>query len=292
VSYSDGQEVPLVHARSALFDLYGDHLRRRGGSAPIAALIRLLAPLGIAAPAARTAVSRMVRQGWLAPDRLPAGPGYALTPRAARRVDDAARRIYRTGTAAWDGRWHLLHTERVRDRATRDRLRGGLTFLGYAPLDETTWIAPRHSEEALALLRAEGVGWEPFSARHDGDSVALVAKAWDLAELAAAYRAWLALAADVVARGGQRPDDETAFASRSALVHEWRKFLFRDPGLPASLLPAGWPGTAAAAYFDREAARLLPAADRFVDATLSAAGGVAGSVTGHVASRYEEAPAV
>ena len=62
----------------------------------MAALVRLLAPLGIAAPAVRTAVSRMVRQGWLEPVRLPEGPGYALTPRAVRRLDDAAARIYRT----------------------------------------------------------------------------------------------------------------------------------------------------------------------------------------------------
>ena len=35
------------------------------------------------------------------------------------------------------------------------------------------------------------------------------------------------------------------FAARFHLVHEWRKFLFTDPGLPAELLrPAGrggWP---------------------------------------------------
>jgi len=59
-----------MQARSALFDLYGDHLRPRGGRAPVAALVRLLAPLGIAAPAVRTAISRMVRQGWLLPVRL------------------------------------------------------------------------------------------------------------------------------------------------------------------------------------------------------------------------------
>jgi DNA-binding transcriptional regulator PaaX len=46
-----------VDARSALFDLYGDHLRPRGARAPVAALVRLLAPLGITAPAVRTAVS-------------------------------------------------------------------------------------------------------------------------------------------------------------------------------------------------------------------------------------------
>ena len=46
-----------MQARSALFDLYGDHLRSQGGAAPVAALVRLLGPLGITAPAVRTAVS-------------------------------------------------------------------------------------------------------------------------------------------------------------------------------------------------------------------------------------------
>ncbi|HZB33633.1 MAG TPA: PaaX family transcriptional regulator, partial [Streptosporangiaceae bacterium] len=58
-----------MNARSALFDLYGDHLRDRGGRAPIAAVVKMLSALGIAAPAVRTAVSRMVRQDWLEPVR-------------------------------------------------------------------------------------------------------------------------------------------------------------------------------------------------------------------------------
>jgi phenylacetic acid degradation operon negative regulatory protein len=282
-----------VHARSALFDLYGDHLRRRGGAAPVAALVRLLAPLGIAAPAVRTAVSRMVRQGWLAPQRLSTGPGYALTAKATRRLDDAAARIYRTGSRPWDGRWHVVHTDRVRHRATRERLRDGLGFHGYAPLDETTWIAPRASSDALGLLAAEDVGAESFSATHDGDSAALVAKAWDLDALAAAYDGWLELATGVVAGAGPDADDETAFATRSLLVHEWRKFLFRDPDLPPSLLPADWPGRRAAAYFDRESARLLPAADRFVDSCLDPAGQITRpSPSGRAVRPYEEASAV
>ncbi|HET6213670.1 MAG TPA: PaaX family transcriptional regulator, partial [Micromonosporaceae bacterium] len=97
-----------MQARSALFDLYGDYLRPRGGRAPVAALVRLLAPLGIAPPAVRTAVSRMVRQGWLHPLRLSSGPGYLLTPKAARRLDEAGARIYRTATQRWDGRFDLL----------------------------------------------------------------------------------------------------------------------------------------------------------------------------------------
>jgi phenylacetic acid degradation operon negative regulatory protein len=63
-------------------------------------------------------------------------------------------------------------------------------------------------------------------------------------------------------------EDERSFVVRSNLVHEWRKFLFTDPGLPVELLPPDWPGHAAAKFFAEEAARLLPGASRFVDRCL------------------------
>lgn len=262
-----------MDARSALFDLYGDHLPSRGASAPVAALVRMLAPLGITAPAVRTAVSRMARQGWLAAVRLPGGAGYELTPRAVRRLDEAATRIYRHGRLEWDGRWHVVVVERVRERTRRDRLRAALAYLGYAPIDETTWISPRPSVELEALLEAEHVRAERFAASYDGDPRGLAARAWDLDGLAHAYQRWMAAAAELVLPVGPGTADETVFAARSMLVHEWRKFLFRDPGLPAELLPGRWPGTAAAQLFDSESARLLPAASRFVDCCLQPAGG-------------------
>jgi phenylacetic acid degradation operon negative regulatory protein len=257
-----------VDARSALFDLYGDHLRSRGSRAPVAALVRLLAPLGITAPAVRTAVSRMARQGWLDAVRLPEGAGYALTPRAVRRLDEAAGRIYRHGDPVWDGRWHVVVVEKVRDRPRRERLRAALGYLGYAPIDETAWISPRPSRELEALVEAERVRAERFSASYDGDARGLAARAWDLDGLSHAYRRWLAVAADLVAPVSSDSADEVVFAARSRLVHEWRKFLFRDPGLPPELLPGQWAGREAAEVFDAESASLLPAASRFVDCCL------------------------
>ncbi|ASW53369.1 PaaX family transcriptional regulator C-terminal domain-containing protein [Plantactinospora sp. KBS50] len=257
-----------MQARSALFDLYGDYLRPRGGRAPVAALVRLLTPLGIAAPAVRTAVSRMVRQGWLHPLRLSSGPGYSITPKAARRLDEAASRIYRTGRSGWDGRFDLLVLDGPTNRRDRQRLGANLSFHGYGMLDERTWVATRPGEDIDGLLGEAGVRFERFTSIHAAGTpgaVGVVRRAWDLTEIGEAYQRFVAEQRPLVTAVTARSSDEDAYAARFRLVHAWRTFLFRDPQLPPALLPDRWPGTSAATFFDRHASRLRPAADRFVD---------------------------
>jgi phenylacetic acid degradation operon negative regulatory protein len=248
-----------------LFDLYGDHLRSRGGSAPVSALIRLLEPLGVSAPAVRTALSRMVAQQWLTADD---NGGYALTQHARTWLDEAGVRIYRTADEAWDGHWHLRILGPIAERARRERVRSRLRFLGMAPVSDSTWVSPRASAEVDRLLLDEGVEVIALTAQ-DAQPAAALLGAFDLATLESAYAAWLAEAAAILARGTD--DDVSAFVVRSELVHSWRKFLFTDPGLPRELLPADWPGHRAAAYFDEHATRLLPAASRFIDHQLQGA---------------------
>jgi phenylacetic acid degradation operon negative regulatory protein len=262
-----------MQARSALFDLFGDHLRSRGGRAPVAALVKLLSPLGIAPPAVRTAVSRMVRQGWLHPLRLNSGPGYLLTPKAARRLDEAAARIYRTGKIGWDGRFDLIVLEAAGNRRERQRLAANLAFLGYGTLDEQTWVATRPGEEIDALLTEAGLRYERFTATHAAGTpgaMAVVRRAWDLDAIGQAYERFVSEQRPLLSGITVRSGDEAAYAARFRLVHAWRTFLFQDPQLPPALLPERWPGTAAAAFFDRHAARLRPAADRYVEQCLEA----------------------
>ncbi|HEX8630262.1 MAG TPA: PaaX family transcriptional regulator C-terminal domain-containing protein [Catenuloplanes sp.] len=263
-----------MQARSALFDLYGDYLRPRGGRAPVAALVKLLTPLGIAPPAVRTAVSRMVRQGWLNPLRLSAGPGYLLTPKAARRLDDAAARIYRTSRAGWDGRFDLVLIRTPVSRRSRQRLVTNLSYQGYGMLDEQTWVAPRPGEDIDALLVENEIEYERFSAGHvagTAGAASVVNRAWNLAEIGRAYECFVDEQRPLLAAVNARSSDEDAYAARFRLVHAWRTFLFRDPQLPPMLLPERWSGTSAAAFFDRQAGRLRPAADRYVDHCLDAA---------------------
>ncbi|GGK83450.1 PaaX family transcriptional regulator [Mangrovihabitans endophyticus] len=256
-----------MQARSALFDLYGDYLRSKGGRASVAALVRLLAPLGIAAPAVRTAVSRMVRQGWLHPMRLVSGPGYLLTPKAARRLDETSARTGRNGRIGWDGRFDLvlLHAPVSRRHGQR------LTFLGYGMLGEHAWVAPRPADELDAVLIEARVEYERFSAAHAAGSPSaadLAGRAWNLGELAQAYEEFVSGQRRALRAITVRSTDEEAYVARFHLLHAWRSVGLADPQLPSSLLPSPWPGTAAAVFADKHAARLRPAADRFVESCL------------------------
>jgi phenylacetic acid degradation operon negative regulatory protein len=257
-----------MRARSALFDVYGDHLRSRGDQAPVSALIRLLEPVGIAEPAGRTAISRMAAQGWLEPTRVDAAPGYRASPRAIERLSEAAARIYRSAPEPWDGRWRLVFLDRPRHRGDRERLRQELAYLGYAEHAPGVWLCPFDRPEVGEVVsRAGGSARYALAVDLRPDPMG----AWDLGSLATSYAAWPRVAKRLVDDEPPHADeDEKAFAARFRLVHEWRKFLFEDPGLPAELLPADWPGVPAARLFTQEAARLKPAADRFVGRCLGA----------------------
>ncbi|MGO4258062.1 PaaX family transcriptional regulator [Marmoricola sp. RAF53] len=270
-----------MHARSALFDLYGDHLLSRGGSAPVAALIRILEPLGIRAPAVRTAISRMVAQGWLSPEPRAGetqpredgqrGAAYRLTDRARLRLDEAGARIYRTRPEPWDGHWHVRVLAPIAERSRRERVRTQLRFLGLAPISDSTWVSPWPSAGADALVAEESLAVVALTTT-DAEPAGRLLAAFDVDALGAAYAAWLDEAARQVEPALGDADDRTAFVVRSELLHSWRMFLFSDPGLPDVLLPADWPGHRAAAFFDEHAARLLPAASRFIDQCLTPTG--------------------
>lgn len=258
-----------MHARSALFDVYGDHLVTHGHVAAVADLVRLLAPLGIAAPAVRTAISRMVAQGWLAPAVVDGARGYVATPQAVHRLEESATRIYQRQPRAWDGSWQLVFLTPYADRATRAAVLRDLPFLGYAELADRVWVSPFARAELDATLQR--VGSSASTAVADGfDPAGAPVDAWDLDALAAAYTVWLREAADRVAADLANHADpaEAAYAARFRLVHDWRKFLFTDPGLPIELLPHDWPGHRANAFFQVEGERLRPAASTFVARTL------------------------
>ena len=235
-----------MHARSALFDLYGDHLAPAGWSR---ARGRARAPAGPAraspprrcGPRSRGWCGRAGwrRCGW------PDGPGYALTPRAVRRLDDAAARIYRTQRVDAGTAPGTCWSPTCRPSAAGATGCGPAWPSSATPSSTTPpGSAPAGRPRSTPCSRPRGCGPTRFTARHDGDSLGagpprLGPRGAGPGVRAAGWptpRSWSL-------RHGPDPDDEQAFAARSRLVHEWRKFLFLDPGCPASCCRRTGPAT-------------------------------------------------
>jgi len=258
---------PVARPASFIFTLYGDMVGRltADGSLWIGALIPLMASFGVSAAAVRQAVSRMSRQGWLVARREKNRAFYSVTPRGRRRIEELSPRIYGP-VIEWDGRWRLLsYAIGEKHRKRRERLRKELAALGWALLSPSTWISPSDTleaarEAATATRTLDAVNL--FSSEYRGplSDRELLERCWDIEAIASAYRAFIARYEPHLARERERHDlgDEAALVERLWLVHDYRKFAYIDPGLPSELLPAHWPGTAAAALF-REYYALLDA---------------------------------
>ena len=266
-----------MRARSLLFTVYGDSIRPRGGEVGLGSLIRIMGPLGLTPRAVRAATARMARQGWLQTRHVGRRAFYSLTARGAWRVEQGVRRVYRLDPDPWDGRWRLLtYTIPEGRRPVRDRLRRELLWLGLGPLSRSTWLTPHDIADLLReLVAGHGVQERValFEATHVGptEARALTARCWDLTAIASRYRGFTVATRRRGAllrrrlRNGTFSDAE-CFAERTRLVHEYRKFLFVDPGLPDALLPPAWPGKDAARAF-RDVYRLLAGpSTRFLEA--------------------------
>lgn len=262
----------VTRPNSFIFTLYGDLVHRAGGDGSlwIGALIALMASFGVSAAAVRQAVSRMSRQGWLTARRQGNRAFYRVTERGRRRIEELSPRIYGP-VIEWDGRWRLLtYAIGERHRLRRERLRRELAALGWATLTPSTWISPsdtlpaaREAASAAGVLDAVHL----FTSEYRGplSDRELVERCWNVPEIASAYRRFVARYAPRLEREREQGElgDEAALVERLWLVHDYRKFVYLDPGLPSELLPAHWPGTAAAALFREYYAALDVKSQRF-----------------------------
>jgi phenylacetic acid degradation operon negative regulatory protein len=238
-----------------LLTLLGDYWWQRTEPLPSAAIVALLGEFGVSDSAARAALSRLTRNGLLVTSKAGRRTFSRLSPRAAAILDDGARRIFSFGAAnqPWDGMWSLVAFSIPEDnRAARDALRKQLRWLGFAPLYDGLWVSPRdHAAEVIGYLKDLGITTATaFRATSVPTDCDIPASAWDLGGLRARYEHFIAFAErlrDTTAAGGVPPTD--ALIARTRVMDEWRAFPGLDPDLPAELLPAAWPRSAARELF-------------------------------------------
>src|SRR5215471_10737739 len=160
----DGEMRPWAAAQRPprlLLTLLGDYWWQHTESLPSAALVALLAEFGVSDSAARAALSRLTRNRLLVTSKVGRRTFVHLSERAAQILDEGARHIFSFGhqTQPWDGMWSLVaFSIPEHNRAARDALRKQLRWLGFAPLYDGLWVAPRdQASEVVSQLSELGI---------------------------------------------------------------------------------------------------------------------------------------
>ena len=247
--------------RHLIVTVYGLYARAGGGWLSVAALIRLLAELGVDEPAVRSAISRLKRRGILEARRQEGSAGYQLSAEALAILREGDARIFRRRRAALADGWLLaVFSVPEAERHRRHVLRSELTRLGFGMVAPGVWIVPAHPDDATAeTLRRLGLDSyaDLFHADHLAfdDPADKIRRWWNLDELERRYQAFIGAYEPVLARlehggprGGPRGGQE-AFAQYVRVLTDWRQLPYLDPGLPAELLPDRWIGIRAAEEF-------------------------------------------
>ncbi len=260
------RSVGAPAARSLLLTILGEYVLPRGEAVWQETLVGGLVSVGYTQQAARQALARSVRDGWLESSRHGRRARVSLSEGTAALLRTGADRIYSFGSPwQWDGRWLvvILRVPEAR-REVRHQLRTRLAWAGLGSMGAGVWLTPHVEREAElrdAIREAPAADATSFVAEMGslGSPERVAAAAWNLDEVRDHYEAFSEDFATI------RPSsDEACFRMQTLLVHAWRKFPFLDPDLPSELLPAGWPRRQAYELFAGRHARWQTAARSYL----------------------------
>lgn len=245
-----------------LLTFFGGYVLGRGVHVSMTGVIEVLGRVGVSEHATRSTLSRMARRGLLRRERRGRRTYVGLTARSRQILHDGEVRVWQTGAvnAEWDGTWTLLSFSMPESwQRQRHVLRSRLLWAGFGRLQAGLWIAPSAVDiEPLIddLDAAAHVNVFRARALPPTDTDDLVHDAWDLADLAARYRRFLARW-DRSRPVPELPDD---LARQLLLQTEWLQLIRQDPRLPRQHLPPDWPAERAQQVFRALHVRLEPQA--------------------------------
>jgi len=257
-------DLLVAQPRALIVTIYGLYARESAGWLSIAAVIRLMAELGVDESAVRSAISRLKLRGLLEARREAGVAGYGLSSRGAEILAQGDRRIFhRPKPSPADGWLLAVFSVPEHERARRHALRSRLAWLGFGTVSAGVWIAPRQlAGETRDALTTDGLSGyvSLFTADYlaFGDVREKIGQWWDLDRLEQLYRGFIEAASPVLAywqaggNGGQRSpagDAGRAFGDYVRVLTAWRRLPFLDPGLPPDMLPPDWDGSRAAELF-------------------------------------------
>ena len=266
-----------LRAGSLIVTAFGDMIAPRGGAVLLADLAPLLEIFAINDSQARTALSRLVADGWLDSKRLGRRSLYRLTRIGTHRFTEATRRIYFGAPREWDGRWTVALLAPVRASA-REGLRQELQWLGFGALAPDTLIHPHPDAQSLRTVIADQardgrpllVQGQDLAGPAPARLLKLARQCWKLDQLERGYANFATLfePLDRTLKAGTGLEPLQGAVARILLIHDYRRIILRDPLLPPALLHADWAGTRAHALARAIYRQVAPAGEQWISDNL------------------------
>jgi phenylacetic acid degradation operon negative regulatory protein len=251
-----------VQTQFLIFTFFGDYVLERGSTIWTSSLLQLMGLLDVSERALRSALSRMMRKGWLTSEKQGRLSQYTLTPKGRALLIRGGERIFEPLFTDWDKCWQLVvYSLPEKQRGKRHILRKQLNWLGFGHLAPGTWCSPHDRGAELAEL-FQDLAVEShvnlFSGVYMGPSSAsqLIKRCWDLEALAIQHQVFIDKyepeykECQQLVEAGRPLPPEQCFIRRFWLTHELTTFPLTDPNLPTVLLPKNWIGLQARRLFD------------------------------------------
>jgi phenylacetic acid degradation operon negative regulatory protein len=248
-----------IRAGSLIVTVFGDAVVPRGGVLSLASLHEIMRAFRISDTLVRTALSRLVSDGWFERWKLGRNSYYRLTPAGREAFAQATQRIYADLPQDWHGSFDLLLLENAQDRTA---FKAELSEAGYGALGTDLMIAASASVgEGNSFLRLSALPADLPTAQR------LVERAWPLEEIESRYQRFIDTYSGTLSalERGAGFTNLDALLVRILLIHDYRRAVLKDPLLPAQLLPKPWAGASARTLCGTIYKTLLPASEQWID---------------------------
>jgi phenylacetic acid degradation operon negative regulatory protein len=250
--------------KQLLLAFFGEHVVDDDpGPIRASALIGVLEGAGVAAPATRATLDRLVQSGILARSKRGREILLSLTDHGTAVLREATDRVRGPRPFEPQGTGWTLVTFTIPEgqRTLRHRLRSTLTWDGFAPIRDGLWLAPGEVDLAGSLeplrrsLPANTV--VAFHARELAQFpiAESVRSAWDIEAIRREHLAFIDMWADPAAV----TQAASALTVRTMLVADWLALLRADPRLPREFMDAHWPAGRSTQVYRRTHAQLAEA---------------------------------
>lgn len=236
---------------SLVMTIFGDSIFHRGGVVSLASLIQLMEVFGFNERSVRTAVFRLVQNGWLISEKIGRTSYYRITESSRQRFMTADQKIYSFRHHEWDQKWDLVLLSSV-ELENKVNLKKELEWIGFANIATNVMAYPGCDQlklqnlllnlkmtDQVVIFKAETLQfWQesfPTIKR-------MVEINWPINELHQRYEKFIGDFREFLNLINQSDDmsSSQAFQIRILLIHQYRRILLKDPNLPFELLPSNW----------------------------------------------------